>query len=698
VTDADQKDYFRPDIEGLRAVAIGAVLLFHAGVPGAEGGFVGVDVFFVISGFLITGLLVREWSTRGRIDLVAFYARRFRRLLPAALLVIAVTTLASYLVLSELRFPSVAGDAAAAALYVSNIRFAANAIDYLGAEAAPSPLLHFWSLSVEEQFYLFWPLIILVALRVLGRGRLWLVVAAIIGISFGLAVVWTDLAAPWAFFSLPTRAWQLGVGALIAVGMLRRPHRLAAPERVSGPLASLGVWMGLGLIAAGVVLISTHTPYPGTTAIVPVLGTALVIVGGSGGRPRPSRLLAMSLPRWLGRISYSLYLWHWPIIVLVPIALGVESLALNLLLVAVAVAVAAVSTELIEVPVRQGRLLPLPPRGSLALAGSASIIVAAGALAAGAAVLGPAATPVIAEGGTSRAAALSGGMPRAPAGALPAALREGPPPADLRPALAGAYYDLPAGYADGCHLDYATVDAPDCTYGVPEADMSVLLLGDSHAQQWLPALERLAYERAWRLRAITKGACPMVDVTVWNQPLKRAYRECDAWREQALVIIDEEEPDLVLVASADMYEPTDGEGRRLEDGAADAWDAGLVSYLGRLADHAPRVVVLADTPRVGYDPADCLASGPGIEACDADSGRMVDAAYREREAAAAQAAGVELVSATGWLCTQTDCPLVRGPFLVYRDSHHLTATFAAQLAGELGAALDAVTGDALAPS
>ncbi len=240
MTDQGRETYFRPDIEGLRAVAIGAVLLYHAGVPGADGGFVGVDVFFVISGFLITGLLVREWSTHGRIDLVAFYARRLRRLLPAALLAIAVTTLASWLVLSSLRFPAVAGDAAAAALYVSNIRFAANAIDYLGSEVAPSPLLHFWSLGVEEQFYLFWPLIILLSLRLMAQRRLGLLIGAMAVVSFWLGLIWTDLAAPWAFFSLPTRAWQLGTGALIAIGVLRLPGRTPHVAGIAGRVARSG--------------------------------------------------------------------------------------------------------------------------------------------------------------------------------------------------------------------------------------------------------------------------------------------------------------------------------------------------------------------------------------------------------------------------------------------------------------------------
>ncbi len=683
MTAHDDKAYFRPDIEGLRAVAIGAVLLYHAGVPGADGGFIGVDVFFVISGFLITGLLVREWSATGRIDLLVFYARRFRRLLPAALLTLVVTTLASYLVLSSLRFPGVAGDAASAALYVSNVRFAANAIDYLGAEAAPSPVLHFWSLSVEEQYYLFWPLIVIVSLRLLALRRFGWLIGAMIALSFGLALVWTDLAAPWAFFSLPTRAWELGVGALIAVGILR------LPRRTPHALASAAVWAGLALIAAGVVIIGPGTPYPGTAALIPVVGTALVIVGGSSAPLRPSRLLAMRVPRWVGRISYSLYLWHWPILVLVPIALGVESLALNLALVAVAVVIAAASTELIEVPIRSGRALPLPPRASLVAAGAASIVVAVGAITAGAIVLGPATTPVVADEVVGRD------------GELPPGRLAGPVPDVLTPSLEQAYYDVPNGYGDGCHLDYATVEPPACTYGPPSATIPVLLLGDSHAQQWLPALQRLAAERGWRLRAITKSACPMVDATVWNGPLKRAYRECDEWRERALRLIDEEQPELVLIASADMYDVLDEQDRPLKDGAggssaaAAAWDAGLASYLARVADHVSRVVVLADTPRVGYDPAECLATKAAVEDCDVSRERMVDEAYAAREAAAAASAGVAIVSATDWLCDDAGCPLVRGPYLVYRDAHHLTATFAAQLGSRVGAAVDAVTGNDL---
>jgi peptidoglycan/LPS O-acetylase OafA/YrhL len=243
-------------------------------VPGFPGGFVGVDVFYVISGFLITGLLRRELVATGRIDFLSFYARRARRLLPAALLVIAVTLVASALVLSRLRLPDVAGDAAAAAVYVANYRFAISATDYLASAAAPSPLLHYWSLGVEEQFYLAWPLLIVLGGRFVSVGRLaWLIVPVALG-SLALSIAWTDIAAPWAFFSLPTRAWELAVGALIAMGMLRLPAR--APVW----LASAGGCLGLVLIAIAVLVVDGSTPYPGVAALLPVAGAALLIVSG----------------------------------------------------------------------------------------------------------------------------------------------------------------------------------------------------------------------------------------------------------------------------------------------------------------------------------------------------------------------------------------------------------------------------------
>src|SRR3990170_288419 len=241
-------DRFRPDLEGLRAVAILLVLLYHAHVPGFGGGFVGVDVFFVISGFLITGILVRDLDATGTISLGAFYARRARRLLPAAAVALVVTLLASAVLLAPVEIADVARDGLAAGLYVSNIGFALQATDYLQAGQAPSPLLHFWSLSVEEQFYLLWPALLLLAARSVGRSHrvLATIMASVTVASLVASVVLTQVAAPWAFFAPVTRAWELGLGALVAVmaaGTLRLGRRTAV---AAGLLGLAGIARGGG--------------------------------------------------------------------------------------------------------------------------------------------------------------------------------------------------------------------------------------------------------------------------------------------------------------------------------------------------------------------------------------------------------------------------------------------------------------------
>ena len=347
---------FRPDVEGLRAIAILVVVLFHAGVPGLPGGYVGVDVFFVISGFVITGVLLRERQSTDRTSILDFYACRVRRILPAASLVIVVVAVLSYLVLGRAAGTAVANDGRWASVFLVNFHFTAVGTNYFSSQLPPSPLQNFWSLSVEEQFYVVFPTLIIVvaAARRWGslRARLAVVLVAAIVVSYAWSIIQTGENPTAAYFSPFTRAWELALGALIAVGT-------SWIRRVPSLVAAVMTWVGLVAIVGSVSFFDGSTAYPGSIVAIPVVGAAMVIAGGVA-VPRfgAERLIGLPPFRWLGKVSYSLYLWHWPILILAAERTGKTTLGLttNLVLVGVALGVSVVSYRAIENPIRHVRL------------------------------------------------------------------------------------------------------------------------------------------------------------------------------------------------------------------------------------------------------------------------------------------------------------------------------------------------------
>ncbi len=467
-------------------------MAYHAGLLGISGGYVGVDVFFVISGFLITGLLWQELAGTGRLSLTAFYARRIRRLLPAAVLVLVATLGASWLWLAPLRVPSVARDAAAAALYAANYRFALQGTDYLSAQAPPSPVQHFWSLGVEEQFYLLWPVLLVLAAAVIRPARLaragaaWALGVLAAG-SLALSLVLTDRAQPWAFYSLPTRAWELAGGGVLA---------LAAPRlrQLPHPVATALGWSGLAGVGWAVAADSAHTQYPGTAALLPVAGAIAVIAAGCA-HPRrgPDLLLAGRAMQQIGRLSYSLYLWHWPVLI-IGATLVHGSLA-RAGLVGLSVLLAAATVRLVEDPVRQaGGLVRVPAR---ALALGAALTATAVLAATGAALDAPVPTgsgpaAAVAALGAPARAAIPGAASRAvrpePFPGLEAAqlpvlsavaqgVAAGQVPVNLTPSLTAAHADVPLPFRDGCDLRFTADVSPPCTYGDSTARTRVVAFG-----------------------------------------------------------------------------------------------------------------------------------------------------------------------------------------------------------------------------
>ncbi|HWS39058.1 MAG TPA: acyltransferase family protein [Actinoplanes sp.] len=627
----------RGDIEGLRAVAVLLVVLAHAGVPGLSGGFLGVDVFFVISGFLITGLLRREIAATGRLDLARFYARRVVRLLPVATLVIVLTLAGAWFLAPPVRFATFAADGLAAATWTMNLRLDTAGTDYFG-DPAPSPFQHFWSLAVEEQFYLLWPLLLLV------RSRLLL--AAVTVASFAWSLY--DMS----YFASPGRAWQLGAGALLSLVACRRQPWLG--------------WAGLAVVGAGALSFDETTPWPGVAALVPVLGTIAIIAAGG------NRLLETRPMRWLGRMSYGWYLWHWPLLVLA----APDGLQSRIGTVAAALGLAVLSHHLLENPVRRRLYWTVRPRRGLLL--GLGLVTAAATLA-GAGILHP---PTIAARGsapdTSRVVAAAGN----PAARLNRLLVDANTatdlPGNLTPGFDEAARQRVAPQLDGCHVGLTGPFRPRSACVYTPGRRTVVLFGDSHALQWYPAMDALARKHGWRLYSFTRSSCSPAGIALDERRAQARYLECDRWRADVLARITRLRPALLVVSSSVNY-------RQVLTGApADpdaVWQTGWARSLTVLKRAAGQVVLLSDTPFLKVAPADCLSSNAtNIAGCaDPRAEVLPEPRWREIQRATAVAAGITVIDPVPWLCADR-CPLVVGDTLVYRDNNHLTEAYARLLA------------------
>lgn len=669
---------FRPDIEGLRAVAVLAVLAFHAGLPWATGGFVGVDVFFVISGYLITGLLVREAITTGRIRLGDFFSRRARRLLPSAAVVLAAVAVAGAWLTVPLRRTDMEYDVVAAALSFANWRFVSQRTDYLAAGHDQSPLLHFWSLAVEEQFYLFWaPLLavlVLCAARAVRRGRA--VRLAVVSVaapltlaSFALAVYWSEHSVSLAYLATPSRVWQFGVGALLA---LLPWHLMRGPR----PLRLVCGWAGAVAIGWCVVSYDGGTPYPGFAALVPTLATAAVILAaipGRGERHTPGtwdvgRLLSGRAPRAVGRLSYTLYLWHWPVLVLAEARLGTLGWPAKTALTLAAVLPALATMYGVERPLRRSRTVSELPRRGLSVGVSAIVLPVALALVVGTTtlrVLGPAG-PVDPQG--LPPGAVSGPTLLARTAGTP--LVDGP----VVPSPAQARGDFPPDGA--CEVAPAETRSPDCLFGAVDSPDRIVLLGDSHAGQWFSPMLALASQRGWALQELVKQGCPLPDLAVDSPQLGRAYRECDTWRADSLERLRHQpKPRLIVIASLNRY--TDD-----AELLAEAWERTLTPLR---ALGAP-IVYVEDTPVPGRDIPACVSGSPESPAdCAFDRAQAQWPDPLARWIASGALPGVRSVGVNQVLCPGDGptCPAVLDRILLYRDDAHLTNVAAVVLTGRL---------------
>lgn len=663
-------------------MAVLLVLGYHAGLPFLPGGFVGVDVFFVISGFLITGLIDREIRETGRLNLARFWARRVRRLLPATAVVLAAVAVMTIVVLPVTRWASVAWDIGASALYVVNWRLADQSVSYLASEDAPSPVQHFWSLAVEEQFYVVWPLLLLCLLwwrRRSGRSstRVMLLGIAAIGVP---SLIWSAYATATdpgpAYFVSTTRLWELAVGAALAIVA----YRLTALPRAVAHVLSLG---GLAAIVLAAVTFDGATPFPGVAALLPTLGSAAVLAAGVGLRQgMGNRLLDIGPMRDIGTLSYSLYLWHWPLLIGATVLWGREDgtlgTAVAVMVVGFSVIPAWLTYRLVEAPIHHARVFARFPWRAAALGVGCTAVGLAAAVVVSLTVPKPPAYGVDAD--VPGAAAL-GEEPSDDSAAIPV---DG---VDLMvPSVLDAADDLPEVDGESCISPIGGTELGGCVYGPDDAEVTVAVVGDSKMHQWLPALVRIADERGWRLITYLKSACSFVRIDTWRD--ERANEECAVYNDRRYeAVLTDDSIDYVLTSQVASRAYADGDVSTSDQIEIMADE--LRSLWSDLEDAGREVIVVVDNPSPPFDQMECVATHeddlgecafPREKAEDGGGSRAQLAALEDSE-------GIAAVDLRDYVCPEGTCPSVIGNALVYRRGSHLTATYVDTLTPQLDEAL-----------
>lgn len=641
---ASEQD-FRPDIEGLRALAVAGVVAFHFGLSVLPGGFAGVDIFFVISGYLITRQLAAEIAGTGRLDLLRFYARRARRLLPAALFVIAATLAVGAVILSPQEQALYSKGAMFASAYMINLWLIRWSFDYFASDAASNPFIHYWSLSVEEQFYLAWPALLMLAAWFRPGKRGIVLAIGIAGLVSFAACAWlTSVSQPWAFYFSPLRAWEFAAGGLVAM----------APARLLAHRPRLGLSLGL----AGLIMIATayHTfsedsPFPGFLALLPVAGTVLLLMAGAAGaRGGPTSLLALPPLQWIGKLSYSLYLWHWPVIVyagmLTPQLTALQRLACAGLTLALSV----LSYNLIENPIRRNGWLTAKAARAL--------------------------VPALLLTGTGVAAAY---------GSARLAAHEIDP--EQRAIAASAAEPSTARARQGCVADYETVTPNPCVFG--NGPRTIALFGDSHADHWSTPLIEAAGKNGYKVMTWLKNSCRASRISVWSSELKRNYAECDRWREQAIGEIIAKRPALVVISELALTSGRKMAGRGGDTDSQDAdWRAGLRSTLTSLSQAGLKIAFIRDVPFNDEDIDTCVARalwrGQTPSRCDQTRGYAAnDKMAAVERAIVTSVPGASYIDLTDRFCGTTTCHVFIGGMLAFRDQHHMATPFAQSLEPEV---------------
>ncbi len=685
-----RRGHHRDDIQGIRALAVLAVMFNHASLGPLPGGYVGVDVFFVVSGFLITQLLLREGHRSFRVSLAGFYARRARRILPAASLVLVSTVLFSVLTLSYLDSIQVAKDAVWSALFAANINFGVQGADYFSQDAGTSPLQHYWSLAVEEQFYVVWPLLISLAFMI-GRRRkarpsyslkiVLLMVLSLAAVSLAWSIYLTATSPGAAYFSTSARAWELAIGSAVAVAV--HQGRTLGPKHVREITATLG----LVAIATAVFTFDDGVALPGYAALLPVLGAAgLLWSGAFGSATWVAKGLSVRPLREIGDWSFSLYLWHWPLLILPRMWLERELVPLETAFqILVTFALAHFTYRYVETPFRRGEVSLQPRRALVLYPMSLALVLPI-------AVGGWAWADVkVSERGNEPAITVErfGLEPGNPVALVEASVLAGKSgwaiPSDLTPDLVNLNRDV----ADVGDCDYSQDTRSLCPRGDTSADKTLVLVGDSHARAWIPAFEHIAEAAGYRAYYLVKPQCTAALVAPAQLSTSQPWPACTDFQEWVASQVARLQPDLVVATSTppDGIYTEDGEFTRDKAEIAAALEEGYADLFATYVPHAKRVVLLEDVPRLPTDPGSCLSARDVQQADCLFERDPINQRIGDDAAQVADALGVESVDPAPWFCADGLCPLVVGSTISYRDRGHITTERAAELAGPLAGAL-----------
>jgi peptidoglycan/LPS O-acetylase OafA/YrhL len=691
---------FSLEIQALRAIAVTLVVLFHLWPNRLPGGFIGVDVFFAISGFLITGHLLREASSEHGIHLAEFWARRVRRLLPAAYLVLGVSLVATLTILPPRLWKETAIQIGASALGIQNWVLAASSVDYFGSNEQPSLVQHYWSLSLEEQFYLVWPVLIFAVLalsrRLHRRSRAYVVGATMGALclgSLGWSIAQSYSTPTVAYFSTFTHGWEFALGGLLALCIT--PLMSTRWKRMERTRAFV-TWAGLGAILISAIFYTGHSAFPGWIALLPILGTLAVIAAEwSDSRIQRSLLLRSRPVQLIGDASYSIYLWHWPMIIALPFVVGhALGIAPKLVILAASLLLGWLTKVLVEDPARRSRALNFRTWTNYLVAGVAAMVLVAG-------TTGLWSTALAQESASQLAArevinaALHEGNPCFGAAAMDSGAKcpelhtvaKGFGPdfaADDWGSLAGVTKDGKLPDSVPC-TDFSPENKGflDCTVSAPNAKTTLAVVGDSHALSLAEPLVRIAEKQGWKIRTFLRNSCTPSLPMDYGDPASKA--DCNEWRKLTRERIGNDSAISIVVATGFTREEPEadfvGTKRDLELDHAKLW-----SSWGKAGK---RVFVIEDVPRTsGQSVPECVA----LHAREADPcslPRVKALAYdpTANSVRRAKSTRVTLIDLSPAFCDARKCHSVIGGLIVYRDPHHLTATFALTLIPQLEKAM-----------